>query len=271
MFAKRIFFFLLILTSSSALVGQNWTFQEESRIKGRFTSFSVDNFGRIHLCQKDVITQLSKELDTLFTSSLKSIYPTSIESRKSFRTLLFDSERSSILFLDNTLTPVQEESDLVLLGIQQPILVAESFNGNAIWVLDAANMRLLKLNDRLEIIKQTENLNNLFNETELPAQMLEANDFLYILLPNKGIAVFDIFGSFSTIIQAPSTSISVWNNHLFSLEGKSIVAYNAKNLHLPEATYTIPDETQAIQITQSKTYLLQKNRLLIGKFLKSDK
>jgi len=161
-------------------------------------------------------------LDTLFSTSLKSFIPSSIESSKSFRNLLFDSEKGSVKFLDNTLTEVYSEFDLIDQDILQPVLICESFNGNAFWVLDEAGMQLVKLNQNLEVIMRIDNLSYLFENKETPIQMFEKNDQLYIHFPNKGVAIFDAFGTFLKYLHIKSDWIDVQNNYLFSLNNNRI-------------------------------------------------
>ena len=186
-------------------------------ISSNYTTFSIDNFENIYCTSKDVIVKYNSIFDTLFSSSLKSFIPNSIESSKSFRNLLFDNEKGSVKFLDNTLTEVYSDFDLVDQDILQPVLVCESFNGNAFWVLDEAGMQLLKLNQNLEVVTRIDNLGYLFDDKETPIQMFERNDELYIHFPNSGVAVFDSFGTFLKYIPLKSDWIDIQNNYLFSL------------------------------------------------------
>jgi len=191
-------------------------------INSNSTIFSIDNFDNIYTTSKDVIVKYNSKLDTLFSTSLKSFIPSSIESSKSFRNLLFDSEKGSVKFLDNTLTEVYSEFDLIDQDILQPVLICESFNGNAFWVLDEAGMQLVKLNQNLEVIMRIDNLSYLFENKETPIQMFEKNDQLYIHFPNKGVAIFDAFGTFLKYLHIKSDWIDVQNNYLFSLNNNRI-------------------------------------------------
>ena len=260
------FFIGLIVFCAATSYGQTSKFVESDSIIGQYSQFSVDNFDRIYLCKEDVIQQHYLQNDSVFTASLKSFRPTSIESSKSFRTLLFDQERSVIHFYDNTLTDIHGEIDLVSVGIQQPILVCESFVGNAFWVLDGGLMRLVKLNKELEIISQTENLYTLFDNDELPVQMLEYNDFLYVLIPNKGVAIFDVFGTFIKIYPTKATYIGALNNYLLVQTNNKIEAISNSAFLFADFTYTIPNDVNQFMFSNQKVYLLKNNKLLIGAF-----
>ena len=255
--------------TGSFLGAQQATFVATDSIPGKFDHFSVDNFGRIYLSKKDVITLYSKELDALFTTSLKSIRPSSVESSKSFRTLIFDFDRSVIQFLDNTLTDIHGEIDLVNLDIQQPALVCESFAGNTIWVLDAGSFRLVKLNAQLEKVLITENLTAVFNGDQIPTQMREANDLLFVLIPDKGVAVFDVFGTYHTIYPCKPSAIDAMGNYLFiKLKDKIEVIPTDQKILMPEYTYPLKEEVKEFEFTRQKVYLLKERGLYIGNFVK---
>ena len=268
---QTILFLFFLFFGINSYAESDYLFQETKNIPGKFNTFSVDNFGRIYLVEDDIVVQLSKEYDTIFTTSLKTFFPYSIESRKSFRSLLFDIDRSTIRFLDNTLTDIQGDIDLVQIGIQQPILACESFNGNTFWILDAANMRLVRLNDKLDFINQTENLIHLFDSENEPSQMLESNDFLYVLIPEKGVAVFDVFGTFIKLVEVNGSGISGFNRFLLVAKEKEIEVFDSQNMFMSSGAYPIPENTISFYFTQQLTYFLTESGISIGRFIEKEK
>lgn len=261
--------FLIILVFASAFSkAQEIKFVAEDTIKGEFDRFAVDNFGRIYTTSDDVIMLRSADLQLLFTGSLKSIRPSSIESSKSFRTLVFDQERSVIKFLDNTLTDIHDEIDLVLLGIQQPILVCESFGGNTIWILDADNMRLVRINERLETVLQTENLTNIFEGSDFPTKMKEVNDNLFVMVPGMGIAKFDVFGTFMDLYPCEPQTFDAMGNYLFVMQKDKLEIIPTDGLLEAEYIYDLPEGVQEFAYTRSQVYLQTETEILIGNFQK---
>lgn len=260
--------FVLLILLGNCLFSQNSTFVVSDSIVGKHELVSVDNFGRVYLVKNDIIKLFYSKNDTVYTASLKSFRPTSIESSKSFRTLLFDQERSVVHFFDNTLTDIHGGIDLVAAGIQQPLLVCESFSGNTFWVLDGGMMRLIKLNSDLAIVSQTENLVSLFHNDSPPAQMLEHNDFLYILIPSKGVAIFDVFGTFIKIYPTQATSIGALNNYLLLQNGNQIEAVSNEGFLMADFKYTIPNGVKQFIFSNQKVYFLKEKVLLIGSFQK---
>jgi len=258
-----IFFWMWINASFT----QSVEFEKNDSIVGKYSAFSVDNFGRISVVKNDVILNFSNKLDTLFSTSLKSVRPTTIESSKSFRTLVFDQERSVIHFLDNTLTDIHGEIDLVNLDIQQPVLVCESFGGNTFWILDAGAMRLIKLNENLEQVIITENLVSIFSGDYLPTQMMESNDYLFALIPEKGIAIFDVFGTFIRIYPCKASAFDVYKNYLILLNNNQLTATSFLPDNTPDQFFSCPADVIQFKFTAEKVYFLTPKSLVIGKYI----
>lgn len=250
---------------------QQLKFVAQDSVKGNFSSFSVDNFGRIALVKNDVIISFSNKLDTLFSTSLKAFRPTTIESSKSFRTLVFDQERSVIHFLDNTMTDIHGEIDLVNLDIQQPWLVCESFGGNTIWVFDAGAMRLLRLNENLDKLMITENLATVFSSGEFPVKMMEANDRLFVQIPNSGIAVFDVFGTYITTYPVSAKTFDVFNNYLLTYNELKITAKPIDFDGRETMSFDVSQDLIQFKFTQEKVYLLTSSGLYIGTYVPDEK
>ncbi len=121
----------------------------------------------------DVVVKYSPSFDTLFSHSLKSFIPTYLESSKSFRVLLFDQEKGIVKFLDNTLTDVKGQIDLADFDVLQAVLICESFNGNAFWILDQGSMQLIKVDFNMNILTRIDGLRFLFEDKVTPSQIFE--------------------------------------------------------------------------------------------------
>ena len=264
---------LLLLISCAPFLGatQNVSFKVLDSLKGSFDNFSVDNFGRIYTTNEDVIRQYSAELDTLFTSSLKSIRPSYIESSKSFRNLIFDYERSVIKFLDNTLTEVHDDIDLVSLDIQQPQVVCESFAGNGFWVYDGGASRLIKYDESLKETVVTENIMSFLKTTRenmIPTQMIETSEYLYVLYPNFGVAVFDVFGSYiNTYYTTPKKMDALGKNLIVLTELNTLEIVSMDGLLEASFIYDIPVEAVDFAYTKQKVYFLTDKGITIGKYV----
>jgi hypothetical protein len=258
----------LLMSFGAAAQTEVQKFVQSDSIIGKIDLFSVDNLGRINIVRNDIIRQLDRNFDTLYSASLKTMRPTSIESAKTFRTLVFDQERGVLHFLDNTLTDIHGEITLYQLDILQPILACESFAGNSFWVLDASQRKLLKLDENLHVINQTENLFQVFDKDTMPERMIESSDYLYMLLPKKGVVIFDIFGTFIKFYETAATQIGVYGNYLLIQEGTKIEAISNKTFKSTGLIYSIPKGVSQFHFAKDKIYLLTKRGLLVGQFKK---
>lgn len=273
---KKISTILILILFSWNSQAQQYFFDKKDSVQGNFSSFSVDNFGRITLIREDVILCLSPQLDTLYSTSLKAFRPSSVECSKSFRTLLFDRERSVIHFLDNTMTDIHGEIDLMNLDIQQAWLACESFAGNTIWVFDAGSMRLVKLDANLNTIMVTENLASVFTSDIFPEKMMESNDRLFISVPQSGIVVFDVFGTYLQTYKTTSSLFDVHTNFLWLYEDDKIYAIDLKDKLVAEnfiysvktATHILPalKNVKQFKLVQNTAYYLTDYGLMIGAY-----
>ncbi|MDX1350472.1 MAG: hypothetical protein R3279_09505 [Putridiphycobacter sp.] len=227
-------------------------------VKGVFSSFSVDNLGNTYLCQNDVITKLSPTFDTLFSTSLKSHFPSYIQAVKNFRVLTFDQERGIVQFFDNTLTPLTGSLNLYDLNVVQPILVCESFNGNAFWVLDAGTLRLLKINENFKVITEVENLSFIIDNGQHPTQMFEHNDLLYMLVPDRNVMVFDAFGTFIQKINIKTSWIDRYQNALLYYQFPNFYFSNKLILENEVACKWPLTAVKSFHINSKFLYLLTK-------------
>lgn len=233
-------------------------------ILGKFDNFSVDNFGNIYTTKTDIINKYDRYTKFLFSASLKTIIPTSIESSKSFRILTFDKERGIVNFLDNTLTNVKGEIDLADLDVFQAALVCESFNGNSFWVLDQGGMQLLKFNQKLEVITRVENLNYLFLEDTNPVQMFEQNDELSIVFENKGIASFDVFGTYLKFTSLQTNWIAIKGQYIFHTNNQQKIEVVEKPLISTIAKLEVDQiKVKMFKIIDKNVYILSNKGLYI--------
>lgn len=245
------------------------TLKLEDSLLVKVDLFTVDNFGYIYTSNNDVLVKYNYNLDTFFSASLKTLFPTSIEVSKSFRVLLFDKERGVVKFLDNTLTPIEGEIDLSDLDIQLAGLVCESFNGNTFWVLDENNMQLLKINHKLETILKVENLNFLFEQNGSPTYMREYNDILYLYFPNKGIATFDVFGTFLKFYAIKAKWIQLFDDYIITLSKQQISFYKTPLLEKFNSLVLnqIKNTALKFEISNGKLYLQTKKGIYIYKLI----
>jgi hypothetical protein len=170
--------------------------------------------------------------------------------------ILYYKNFATILILDRFLQPVNT-IDLRRQSIFQVKAVAQSYD-NKIWVYDEQNQQLKKINDDGQVLLSTPDLRMAFDEVPSPEKIVDQDGFVYLNDPEKGIYVFDIYGTFKT-------KLSYIGLRNFSVIGKTIagvingqlVSYTMGSFQ--EKRWNLPPGEQALK------YVIQSDRLFVLK------
>jgi hypothetical protein len=109
---------------------------------------------------------------------------------------VFYKELSRLIFLDNTLSEQGEAIKMEDLGLELAQITATSSDENGIWIYDPVGFRLLRYNNAFKLKAQVEQLNQLLALENAPVAMLESGNNLIMAVPESGIYILDIFGTF---------------------------------------------------------------------------
>ena len=106
-----------------------------------------------------------------------------------------------------------------------------------------------------------------FHNKNLPNQMMESNDLLYIAIPGDGVAVFDVFGSFIKLVPCKPDRISVVQNYLLVREGTIIKVFTTDNFLDSGFTYEVPKGVSEFSFANDLVYLLTERGFFIGRYI----
>ena len=109
---------------------------------------------------------------------------------------VFYKELGRLIFLDNTLSEQGEAIKMEDLGLELAHLTATSADENGIWIYDPVDFRLLRYNSAFKLKAQVEQINQLLALENPPSSMLESGNYLIMAVPENGIFLMDIFGTF---------------------------------------------------------------------------
>lgn len=112
--------------------------------------------------------------------------------RNPWKTLLLYKNYGYLVTVDAYLEPISTIS-LKTKNILSASAVAPSYD-NQLWVFDDHEYRLKKINDRGELLMQSEDFRLLFDNSPVPTKMIDANGRIYLYDAKKGLFVFDSFG-----------------------------------------------------------------------------
>lgn len=148
-----------------------------------------------------------------------------IDVTNSLKPLLFYKDFSTVVVLDRFLAN-RISLDLRRYNVLQPTAIALSYDNN-IWVFDQYDNKLKKLDESGNILLETTDFRQLFNQTISPQKIINDNGLVYLADRAQGIFVFDNYGTFKRKIEAKNwDGVEVRDGKLVRLGKGEIIVYN---------------------------------------------
>jgi hypothetical protein len=246
-----------------SLAASDYTLVYSQPIKG--TVLTSDKFGAAYvITSKKELFKFSPAANDFVTYSLiKYGQPTHIDASNPLKVMLFFNDYDIIVFLDNTLSE-KTVVRLQNLGLQQVDVVCLALDNN-IWMYDELIFKLRKVDENLNVIRESDDLSLLFNRMIKPTFLLEADNRLFVNVPDMGVHVFDVFGAFSqTIPLKDLDDFQVFKQQLVYFKDGKLYSYNlqtfdTRQIPLPEVTGTILD----VHIQSERLVVLTDTELLV--------
>lgn len=233
----------------------------ERTFPAKTAQFRVDPIGYTIWFAKDAVYKMDTTGNLMFQQSVKAFGEiTDMDLVNPMKYLVFFREQQVIGFFDNTFTPYQTKTRLSDLNVSYATLVCYSMQFDRVWVFDQDNSKLILFNNDGKRTLETENLNGMIGLEE-PVQMLERFGSLYLVDENRGVYIFDMFGSLVNFVEVKGIEwIQVDANNFFYTQEGQFCGYNFKTkshfkMVLKEA------QNPQIQMIKQKIYLLNKNVL----------
>ena len=236
------------------------------KIEYPISSFAVDNLGELYIINTD--NQLKKYNERgdsvgVFNQVTKYGRLTYVEAQNPWKVILFYQNFSTIVLLDKYLN-VLGNINLRNKNIFRVKAVTTSYDNN-IWLFDEQDNKLKKIDDSGNLLSESVDFRLLFDSVPTPQKILDRDGFVYLYDSQKGIYVFDYYGSFKSKL-----TFLNWTN--FSVIGKTIYGFDKENLYkytapLPDINkYKLPAALQNnnfIQLSNHKIYILKDQQLQI--------
>ncbi|HEU5164402.1 MAG TPA: hypothetical protein VFU29_02610 [Chitinophagaceae bacterium] len=264
---RQLFISILLFTSCLTTVAQTDTlFVPFKKIKGDFTSFAADNFDNLYLLNSyDQLKKIDAGGDSIavFNNVRRYGKLAQIDVTNPLRVLLYYKDFSTIVVLDRLLSN-RSTIDLRKQDIFQVEAVCLSYD-NKIWLYDEFEHKLKKIDEDGKLLFATTDFRQLFDEAFSFTSICDQDGYLYLYDKNKGVYVFDYYGSLKNIF-----SLTGYDN--FKTVGKfitgtrhdSLMRYQPSNLLLQEIK--MPEtfrKAKSILFTTTKAYALKKDELEI--------
>ncbi len=191
---------------------------------------------------------------------------TSIDATSPFNVLLFYKDFSTLITTDMRLNNkrLYKLSTLGLTNVSAACLA----NDNYIWVYDMNDGKLKKIDHNYQIIVQSLSLPQLLGETVEPNFLVESNGLLYMNVPNLGVIMFDIFGTFYTAISNSDLGTDQLND--FQVVDHKIVYFKDEYLFIydiatrAQEAIAVPSSgsAQKVRVEKGRLFMLNEDNTL---------
>lgn len=150
-----------------------------------------------------------------------------VDVKDPMRLLVFFKDFNKVVFLSNKLVEIGSPIELDNIGFSGVSICCNSHLGG-FWLFDSQALQLIHLNANLEPAHKGTVLQNIFKKTtELPVQLIEDNDMIYMSLPKTGLLVFDKFGTYYKTLPIENVGkFQVMNDKVIQFHANQLYSYD---------------------------------------------
>ena len=256
----------VLLCSIKASAQDDSLFSFLKKIEYPLSSFTVDNLGELYTL--DIGNQLKKydeKGDSVGVFNQVTTYGklNYVVAENPWKVILFYKNYATIVLLDKYLNVVTS-IDLRQKNIFQADAVTTSYDNN-MWLFDEQENKLKKIDDNGNVLFESTDFRLLFDSVPSPKTILDRDGFVYLYDPEKGLYVFDYYGSFKNKLSFLHwTDISIIDKQVFGFDSTHLYRYSAPVPDLK--TFTLPQELQynnSIRVNNHRIYVLKDRQLNI--------
>ncbi len=219
-------------------------------------SFTTDNLQNIYLFHGNSLRKYSSQGKLLCTHSDKSYGTiTSVDVNDPMKILVFYKDFPEVVLLDNTLSINGNPFSPADAGFPLATLACTSHE-NGVWLYDAQNFQLIRLDLNLNVAQKTGNIAQVLEIQLNPDFLMEYNNYVYLNDSAQGILIFDSFGTYyKTIPITGLKTFQVRGDDLFYVLNNKVHIFHLKTIMEDESV--APDKA-ATEVRIEKNLLYEK-------------
>jgi hypothetical protein len=260
-------FILLAYTCPGTVHAQNdSSFKLINAIQYPIVSFTVSNIGELYIINtSNQLKKLDDKGDSVGVFNMVTKYGrlSYVEAQNPWRIILFYKNFLTIVLLDkylNLLTNINLRKQ----NIFSVSAVTSSYDNN-IWLYDAQENKLKKIDDAGKILMETVDFRRILDPVPSPVQIKDNDAFVYLYDPKNGLYIFDYYGSFKNKLSFLNwKDFTVLGNTLYGFDNNFFYIYELRSLNLKK--YTLPltfKKYTDLKVGKNRLYLLKNNNLQI--------
>ncbi len=229
---RKFIFILSVFFSLHSFAQKDSSFRLLKTINLQTTDFALDNLDNLYiLTNTDQLKKFNSVGDStgVYNDIRKFGKLYSFDVSNPLKLVLFYKDFSSVVLLDRQLS-VRNTVDLRKQNIIQASTVGISYDNN-IWVFDAVENKLKKIDENGELLLETVDFRTLFSHDFVPQKILDQDNSVYLYDSSFGVIQFDYYGSFQKKHALPKwQNIAVHKNNIIGIYNNGIAVYNTSNL-----------------------------------------
>jgi len=264
---SRFFILFFILFTSAIIKAQDDSlFRFLKKIEYPISSFTVDNLGELFIINTDnQLKKYDEKGDSIGVFNLVTTYGnlSYVEAQNPWKSILFYKNYSTIVLLDKYLNVISD-INLRNQNIFQVNAVTTSYDNN-IWLYDEQDNKLKKIDDGGNEIFETIDFRLLFDSVPSPQKIIDNDGFVYLYDPEKGLYIFDYYGSFKSKLPFLHwTDITIIDKQVYGFDKEFLYRYESPFPDLKK--YNLSSELQdnnSIKVNNHRIYVLKNQQLKI--------
>jgi hypothetical protein len=230
---KKLFSILVIITVAQFSFAQaDTSFRLLKTYPGEIADAAIDNLENVYiLTATDQLKKYNSSGDSIavYNNVRKYGKVYSMDVANPLKVLLYYKDFSSIVVLDRLLA-ARSTIDLRRKNILQVAAIGQSYDNN-IWVFDAYDNKLKKIDDEGTILLETPDFRQVFDQAFAPQQIVDQNNQVYLYDAAHGIFVFDHYGTYKRKIPVQGwTNVNITDKYILGISNESLQFYNVSTL-----------------------------------------
>jgi len=263
----RVFFLGVFLIYCTAARAQDDSlFRFLKKMDYPISSFTVDNLGELYIITTDnQLKKYNENGDSVGVFNQVTTYGnlSYVVAQNPWNVILFYKSYATIVLLDKYLNIVNS-INLRDQKVYQVAAVTTSYDNN-IWLYDEQENQLKKMDYSGNSLFESVDFRMLFDSAPSPQKIIDNNGFVYLYDPEKGLYIFDYYGSFKSKLP-----FLHWTD--LAIIDKQIYGFDKQHLYrslmpVPDTrAYDLPPELQgntSIKVNNHKIYVLKDQKLSI--------
>jgi len=216
----------------------------------------LDEIGNIYTVNRTRMEKWSSDGTLLFRSAdLNYGDITQFDLSNPLMPFAYYREQAKVVFLDNTLSQQGSTIDLFEKGFLQVEYICGS-RGDAFWLWDARMSELIRVDRAFQPLSSTGNLGVVLGLELHPVQVTERGNSVFLVDPELGILIFDIYGTYRTRLPVKTTKpIRVVDDNLLFMSDDG--------LHILDPTRT-QEDVLPLPEGAFESYTFARNRLFLS-------